>query len=526
MRILKRNPRHPRVSLVLLDWSVRESFHILHYLKSQTVDRDAFEVIVIEYYDTVSKPLREFECEVDTWLLLEMPRSCYYHKHLMYNVGIVFSRGDIVMFGDSDAMVRPSFIETILSNFDRDPLIAYHMDEFRNVRRDLYPFNYPSFETVLGEGCINNVDGQTAGIVDQDDPMHVRNYGACMCARKQDLIDIGGSDEDMTYLGHICGPYDMTFRLMNYSRRMVWDPHEYLYHTWHPGTDGSDNYLGPHDGRNMSTTSFAALCTGRVKPQVENDAVRRLRTGMEAPSGDPNPELIDALIDPAYTAMFDRSRLGVKTAALPARPAVGPRGIYASHRGLDFYESDGKTYAVQSGLDFEELKRRGNVEDDERVITGASFSAIVADLDRFEARLIESLDGCNICAVGKRVAVVPHDAGAIDFRLPRHRENPRIIWVDTLAEAREKVTRIAATRVGVVAVATPAPAASHRTDVRQSSVELLRRGDPLHELMRRLDSLERSVVELHQSRIWRTLTAIGRVLEPVWNLFHVGGARR
>src|SRR5260370_9267689 len=38
--------------------------------------------------------------------------------------------------------------------------------------------------------------------------------------------------------------------------RSEWETEEYLYHTWHPGSDGVDNYLGPHDGRNMSTTAF------------------------------------------------------------------------------------------------------------------------------------------------------------------------------------------------------------------------------------------------------------------------------
>jgi hypothetical protein len=36
--------------------------------------------------------------------------------------------------------------------FEHDPKIVYHMDKFRNVSRDFNPFNYPSFEQVLGGG--------------------------------------------------------------------------------------------------------------------------------------------------------------------------------------------------------------------------------------------------------------------------------------------------------------------------------------------------------------------------------------
>src|ERR1044071_2858009 len=206
MEYLKRSTKErPRISLILLDWGVRESFHLLHYLKNQSVPREDFEVILIEYYSAISKPLQEFESEVDTWVLLEMPEDCYYHKHLMYNVGVVLSRGEIVMIADSDAMVRPSFLSTVVNAFKHDPLLVYHLDEFRNVRHDFYPFCYPSFEEVLGDGCINNVDGKTKGILEEVDSIHARNYGACMCARRDDVIAIGGADEDLTYLGHICG---------------------------------------------------------------------------------------------------------------------------------------------------------------------------------------------------------------------------------------------------------------------------------------------------------------------------------
>lgn len=280
MKFIRRSEREkPKVSLVLLDWSVRESLHIFHYLSQQTVDRNEFEVVMVEYYGTISEHIRVFEEQVDTWVALDMPRDCYYHKHFMYNAGITLARGEIVMIGDSDAMVKPTFIETIIRNFEEDPAIVYHMDQFRNMKRSFYPFNYPSFEDVLGDGCINNVDGMTSGVLNTEDPIHARNYGACMCARREDLIAIGGADMHIHYLGHICGPYDMTFRLINHGRREVWETREFLYHTWHPGQAGADNYMGPHDGRHMSTTALEALATGRVAPLLESPAIRVLRDG-------------------------------------------------------------------------------------------------------------------------------------------------------------------------------------------------------------------------------------------------------
>jgi hypothetical protein len=330
MKFLKRSERRtPRVSLILLDWSVRESFHVLHYLRQQTVARDLFEVIIIEYYDRESTALKPFADEVDTWLLLEMPRDCLYHKHLMYNAGIVVARGDILMIGDSDAMVRPSFIAAILEAFERDPNQILHLDQFRNHRRDLYPFAYPSFEEVIGEGCANNRGGKTTGVLDTEDPVHRRNYGACMCARRADLIAIGGADEHIDYLGHICGPYDMTFRLMNRGYREVWHESEFTYHTWHPGQAGEDNYQGPHDGRQLSTTSLEALASGRVEPLVENAAIASLRHGEGRGEEALLAQLVDAEAVRRWRALGQGKPAG--TVAAPGKDSMPDRLIYRGH---------------------------------------------------------------------------------------------------------------------------------------------------------------------------------------------------
>jgi hypothetical protein len=230
----------------------------------------------------VSSAIEAHADQVDTWALLRMPEECYYHKHLMYNAGILLARGEICVICDSDAMVRPGFIRSIISSFDANPGIVLHIDQFRNSRRDLYPFSYPSFEEVTGRGCINHVSGITRGLADDRDTIHSRNYGACMCARRADLIAIGGADEHVDFLGHICGPYDMTFRLVNKGLTELWHQTEFMYHTWHPGQAGENNYLGPHDGRHVSTTALDALRERRILPLVENASIRGLRHSRDA----------------------------------------------------------------------------------------------------------------------------------------------------------------------------------------------------------------------------------------------------
>ncbi len=292
----------PKVSFILLDWSCRESFHMLHYLSQQNVPRDNYEIIWIEYYNRRSPEIRKLleDCAsqskpppLDQWIVMDMPDTLYYHKHLMYNIGTVLSKGRIVTICDSDAMVRPTFVETIIKSFEEDPNIALHMDEVRNNDQRFYPFNYPSFDEVEGEGAINFKDGTTSGLIDTVDPLHTLNYGACLCARRDDLFAIGGSDEHLDYLGHICGPYELTFRLKNFGRKEFWHPSELLYHVWHPGQAGNGNYVGPHDGMHMSSTALEAAKSGRTQPLLMNKAIRALQEDPAQKSKNLIPQLID-----------------------------------------------------------------------------------------------------------------------------------------------------------------------------------------------------------------------------------------
>ena len=284
--LLDRSRPAAKVSVVLLDWGVRESFHSLRYLTRQTTPRDQYELIWVEFYDRkpakLSSLIEATQAEVlDTWLIMGYEDSVHYHKHRMYNAGIVAARGQIVVFCDSDAIFTPTFIENIINAFEQHPNAVVHLDEVRNYSKRFYPFNDPSIEEVLGTGCVNWTGSTTTGLDNGADMLHSANYGACMAAWREDLIRIGGADEHRDYLGYICGPYEMTFRLVNQGREERWLRNEYLYHVWHPNTSGCNvEYKGPDDGRGMSLPALEARKTGRVVPLKENQAIRQLRMGL------------------------------------------------------------------------------------------------------------------------------------------------------------------------------------------------------------------------------------------------------
>jgi hypothetical protein len=156
-------------------------------------------------------------------------------------------------------------------------------------------------EAVLA-GCRHWNGSVSKGLDNSLDMLHDANYGACMAARREDLVTIGGADEHLDYLGYICGPYEMTFRLANLGRRETWLRDEYLYHTWHPNENGiNTDYHGPHDGRYMSLRALQARVDGRTLPWVGNPWLARRRNG----SGVSLPAVLDELADreePAWRA--------------------------------------------------------------------------------------------------------------------------------------------------------------------------------------------------------------------------------
>ncbi|NOZ52366.1 MAG: glycosyltransferase [Gammaproteobacteria bacterium] len=276
-----------KLSVVLLDWSVRESFHAVDYLNQQKdVNRSDYEVIWVEYFDRNEPTLvaQHERGKLDKHIILGTI-SEFYQKHIGWNEGVVASNGDIVVLCDSDAMFPDNFIRSIIDFFDSHDDAFLHLDEIRNNNKALWPFSYPSWDEVMQMPGLWNWDAQhhvTTGLspdiekFSYAEKIFLKNYGACQCIRREDYIKHGGLDEHETYNGFICGPYDLTFRLTNAGLKEHWHNSVFLMHTYHPWTRPEIDHYGPHV-RHMSTTSLKHRIDGTIMPIVENKKISVLR---------------------------------------------------------------------------------------------------------------------------------------------------------------------------------------------------------------------------------------------------------
>jgi hypothetical protein len=388
--LLHRATGKPKISVILIDWGVRESFHCLHYLNRQTARRDDYELIWLEFYDRKPEGLKrvvsESERMLDKWYVLGYPNDFIFHKHRLYNVGVLAAAGDICVICDSDAIFSPTFIENLLGAFKETPRGVIHIDEVRNIDQRYYPFNYPAIEDILGPGCINWQGTTSSGLSTDVDRIHGANYGACMAARRRDILAVGGADEHLDYLGYVCGPYDLTFRLANYHGRPErWLQNEFIYHAWHPNTAGCNfDYHGPHDGRFMSSPALQARTTGRVEPYRRSPLFNGARLSGATPSSD------GALCDMEHVLDF------LKTHDEPSwrvgrQPAESRQGVYLIEkrfRGYKVFVQAGRFFAVDRRVKTFDPQTAGT-NGYGSYLEAASWDELLALMDaRREARLL------------------------------------------------------------------------------------------------------------------------------------------
>lgn len=259
----------PLLSIILLDWSVRENFHALEWLNNQTVDRSLYEVIWVEAHDRVLDFIAD---KVDQHIVCH--QRGIYHKHAAWNAAALHARGELVTFSDSDAIYPPDFVASILKNFGcaadarPRPLVLMHY-EWRTLS------TYPG-------GIM-----QMSQLSDFEWMELWPNVGACMTIRISDFIRYGGLDEHSSYRGYMCGPYELGWRMVNAGVPEFWhDPEVALWHFAHPDPPHT---LGnrfsfkiwaetrhPHiNGHALKAVE--AFSTGRIAPLRENSEIWRRR---------------------------------------------------------------------------------------------------------------------------------------------------------------------------------------------------------------------------------------------------------
>lgn len=345
-----------KISVILLDWSVRESFHAIEYLNNQNANRLDYELIWVEYFGRKIPILEKYYqtgC-LDKYLILGHLQGDY-HKHEGWNAGVLSASGDIVVLCDSDVIFKQSFIHSIIDFFTLHENSFLLIDEIRSNNQDFWPFSYPSWEEALAAADLLNWNeeyGVTNGLtpacenIPLWEKMFLRNYGACLCVRKEDYIRFGGLDEHESYAGYICGSYDLVVRMVNGGRQEHWHREEFLLHTWHPRLKPGFDRMGPHLWYN-STTSFKHLFEGNILPYVENKMIRTIRKQTFAePPREGNPKF-SVVVPKTYPRFIQRLYDSVKRSTVFPFEVIfiGDEDCPTDETNMSHLKSEGSAYS-------------------------------------------------------------------------------------------------------------------------------------------------------------------------------------
>jgi len=274
----------------LHDWSVRESFHTVRSLQNQTVSRDKYEIIWVEYYNKkLPSDVREM---VDKHIVLDLKDRHF--KHRMMNEGLVKASGKIVTQMNSDDLVKPTFIASILETFEKhkNEKIYVQIDRGDCLNQGYFPLDKTkaSWEQIItGPGMYewDHKHKLPRGLVEDDGPFQpdglsrLRDWGSCFSTYRKDALTFGGHDEDEAYHSYWCGVYELAWRMQNAGWKEVFHPTEYTLHVWHPETGWpSDPKIDDVWNRGVIETgtvnkeAFSVRNSGRIFPTTLSPTVR------------------------------------------------------------------------------------------------------------------------------------------------------------------------------------------------------------------------------------------------------------
>ena len=208
----------PDISVVMVDGLFRESFHAVDFFCNQSLSRDRYELIWVEFFDRVNPELEEKIAGYPNARIVTLNhKDAIYHSSYCFNAGIQESRGEVLFLPDADIAVQPDFLEEALKEHRSDDKLVMYF--FRKEEPESSHTSDVSLDR-LREVCRFS---------------NPSNYGGCLSVRKSWLLEINGYEQHPVFgSGFHANGLDVYTRLKNLGLHVMWHPRQVLYHPWHP----------------------------------------------------------------------------------------------------------------------------------------------------------------------------------------------------------------------------------------------------------------------------------------------------
>lgn len=232
----------PRISIIMVDGSFRPSYHAIDFFCNQTFPQGDYELLWVEYTDTVHPTLAETVARYPNARVITLGRTDAYHPSYCFNAGIREARGELLVIPDGDQACEADLLQQV-------------WDEHQtNDRLAMYLFRYEEPEDQHIEPITLDTLDHLRRVCFMRSPS---NFGACLTVRKKWLLAVNGYDQHRVFhTGFHSAGRDVNVRFKNLGLHIMWHPTIKLYHSWHPFTKMPEQFLY---GRQMLVIDWHAV---------------------------------------------------------------------------------------------------------------------------------------------------------------------------------------------------------------------------------------------------------------------------
>lgn len=250
---------NPRLSIVMVDGSFRESYHAIDFFCRQTLPPSDYELIWVEYYDTVNPALAAEIAKFPNARVITLNRTGEYHSSYCFNAGIAASRGELILIPDADLVVEPDMLQAVWDMHQTDERLVMYLFRYEEPEDQ---HQTPVTLEHLRKVCVLTSPS---------------NFGACLTVRKRWLEAINGYEQHPVFgTGFHANGQDVYTRFKNYGLPIMWHPEIKLYHPWHPFTKAMDDAYRRQEvviryrAVNLLSTAYEGLDPARNTPMPDD----------------------------------------------------------------------------------------------------------------------------------------------------------------------------------------------------------------------------------------------------------------
>ena len=206
-----------KISVITWNGNFRESFHTVDFFAQQSIAREEFEFIWVEYYDAAADELVEKIDRVDNARIVYLKGQGQWHAGRCMNAGIAASSGELLVIVDGDVVPRPKFLENIWQAHQSQNKSVIYVRRWDEPEKRKGPVSLPHLEDVCWLG-------------------NPTNYGGGISIDRKAMQQVKGYEEHPVFGGPGAVSKELYTRLRNLGLPIIWHPTEKLFHPWHKGT--------------------------------------------------------------------------------------------------------------------------------------------------------------------------------------------------------------------------------------------------------------------------------------------------